>query len=189
MLFISRNNRLYQSVAHISSVRRYMITCVVCIFLTIGWLYAVYYPLCALNNYYACEHMQLLEKFQQETELRRHIKGLQSSFDTTTRYNDAYKQSHGFNYFKSEWTFIFDAMRMSDLQLKAYTILGVKEKGWYKKEKYHVELVGDCVRFLKFLELIKEAQKMITCSNIVVSVFDTALFQINCDIGIIAIAS
>lgn len=188
MLFISRNARLYHYVAHMSFIRRYMITCMALIVLITGWLYFIYYPVCASYNKYAYEYAQLFKKCENMVSMHCAIKELSHSCDSITRTNDVHIQTHIDNYFKDEWTFVFDTVHASNLQLTAYTMIGASEKDWYKKEKYHIELSGNLAQCLHFFEMIKGSQKMITCSNVVLSATHDASFGMSCDIGITGIA-
>lgn len=187
MLFISRNNKLYRHIAHMTSAHRYIITLCMCACIITGWLYVIHYPLGASIKRYKDEYSLLQKKYYDQIEMNHAIKNLRNSCNNLEQNNNSYKNNDT-TYFKTKLTSVFDMAQKTGLQLTAYTFLNSQEKNWYKKEKYHLAFYGTITNTLDFLSLLKSSQKMITCNNISLSsTIDTNFFQMSCDIGIVAV--
>lgn len=187
MFFISRTNKAHHYIAHIQPLHRYIATLLLFAILITGWLYAIYYPLTKCIAIASDELAQLRKKYESTVETQSSIKNLRLSLETMQRNNSMHKHTNLDDYFKSELAFVFDSAQQASLQLNAYTALGIKEKGWYKKEKSHMEWTGEFTQCMRFLEMVKNAQKMILCTNIILSTLENNLFNMSCDISIVAI--
>jgi cell division protein FtsB len=165
MYFLSRTNVLYHYIAHVSPRRRYLYTGVIFILL-IGFSYSIYRCVVAYILVYEQELRTLEKKDEQEKAMLQNNNDLEQSIERLKQ------DVHAFRSLKKEEEvftellfFVLDSARQSGLSVNSYTLQKNKNSTWRKKEKIHLVGSGELAQVIKFLQILKQSQKMITIST------------------------
>jgi len=189
MYFIPRNNAIYNYIAHTSSMRRYLATLFIVVFLALFFFYGISIP---LNTYIAAYKAEIIRLQKQYEEMRL----LGKSNKETLSLLDASKKNIGQHTVsdsdrekicseRMQW--ILDTIAQRGLILNSYGSCKEKDKKWYVKNSAHYQMTGSQEKILAFLKTIKEAQRLIALSHLSLRCIKDDQFQLNCDIGIITV--
>jgi hypothetical protein len=185
MYFISRNNALYQYIAHTKQIHRYLFTGVtVCLFVVGS--YFLQQLIDAQDNVYAQELRSLRNSHTESKKIGQSNDQLLLTLDNAKKDNkavDVQKNSHEF--FKDQLLFVLESARQSGLTIQSYSVHKEKNAQWYIKEMAHADFLGSLEQIMMFLDSIKNSKKMISISRWSLSYTSETLYALNCDIGFV----
>ena len=182
MYFIARTNKLYHFLAHVSVRRRYLYTSLLIIFISAVWFFLLYYPLMVYEQFYEQERIALQKKHEKEHALHAQIKSNISVNDDLKKNIQTFRVEEE-DYFKAQTLWFMEIVQQQGLNLTSYVMKKEVDKKWYKKEQAHVVTIGTFNQILSFFEMIKNSQKMIIISHLLLDVAENSLFQVNFDIN------
>jgi len=182
MYFIARTNKLYHCLAHVSVRRRYMYTSLLMLCISAVWFFLLYYPLVKYEQLYEQERIALQKKYEKEHVLQVQIKDNIIVNDDLKKYIQSFRVSED-DYFKVQTLWFMETIQQQGLSLTSYIIKKEIDKKWYKKEQAHVVMIGTFNQILSFFDIIKNSQKMIVISHLLLDIVENSLFQVNFDIN------
>lgn len=191
MYFISRNNTIYNYIAHTNAKRRYIATLFVLATLVIGGFYGMYMPLKAHIVLQKMERARLQKQYEDGEQTQKSNKELLSLVHMSKKnINDLVvaddKREELCN---TRMQFVFDTATKLGLTLNAYGSCTTKDKKWYIKNSAHCQITGSLEKILSFLKTIKDSDQLIKLSHLAVTHVKENIFQLSCDVGIISVKS
>lgn len=189
MYFISRNNVIYNYIAHTSSKRRYIATLFIVASLVVVCFYGIYIPLSTHIVMYKAEGMRLKKQYEELSQCKKSSNDL-SSLVTTGKKNIlgyAIPSDKREEHCHKRMLFVLDTISKSGLTLISYGLCKDKDKAWYTKNSAHCEMTGSLENIMFFLKTIKESERMITLSRVALTRIKDDLFQMSYDVGLITI--
>ncbi len=189
MYFIARNNKIYNYIAHTSTLRRYMVTIIGIVLFFAGGLYFIYYPLMSIIAVYKAERIMLQKKYDELILIKKKSDELLLSIDEHKKNIDTYAlptDKYDDNCY-TKMVFVLDTIAQLGLKLNSYGSCKEKDKKWYIKNVAHFEIIGSVEKIMSFLEIIKDSRNMITISHATMTVIDDTTCQMSCDIGLIMV--
>jgi hypothetical protein len=191
MYFIARNNKIYNYIAHMSSLYRYCFIMGIVGMMIGTWLYCVYYPLQSYQLLYEREYNDLQKKHEERFRLEQSVKDSGVLIDAAEKTIKAYVLPlHDVDtFFKENLLFVLDLVTQSGLILHSYGAQKIKDKKWYKKNSAHLDVAGSFESCMNFIKLIHQSQKMITISSVSLIQSDHGIYRMTCDVGFVVIES
>ncbi len=191
MFFIPRNNTIYNYIAHTDPKRRYIATLFVLVAMVAAGFYGMYMPLkahIALNN---AEKIRLQKQYEDAGGLENKSTELSLRIDTYKKNINihAIAPDKKEEYCSARMQYVFDTIVKSGLTLNSYGPCKEKDKKWYVKDSAPCQISGTMEALLSFLKTIKESGYLITLSLLTITRLKDNLFQLNSDVGIIAVKS
>ena len=189
MYFIPRNNVFYNYIAHTNVKRRYAATLFLMFAAIFIYFYGIYKPLDAHIALCKAELKQMQQKYHESEKLKKSNGEINALIDNNKKNIEMYaipdekKESHC----NERMQFVFDAIAKQGLILSSYSSCKEKDKKWYIKDSARCQITGPMEKILSFLKAIKDSQYMITISHIMLTRIKDNLFQLVCDVGIIAV--
>ena len=188
MYFIPRNNKIYNYIAHTSSMRRYTGTFVtVCLFFIIGF-YCIYYPLLNLIAMYTHERFMLQKKCEEFMQYDKSNQHLSQYIDTKKNSIQTYVRSSSVvQRHYNQTMFVLQAIAQLGLSLHSYGSSKEKDKKWYIKNSAHFEISGSREKLMMFLQNLNQYQEILTVSNTIFTHKADDLFHMSFNLGLITI--
>ncbi len=189
MYFIARNNKVYNYIAHTRLTRCYLATLgAVCAFFLIG-MYCVYFPLIAHNALLSEERIALQKKSEEIFTMQKNDQELTALLESGKKNlvdraitNEAREEQS-----QKRMQFVLDTVAQRGLTLNAYGACAEKDKTWYTKNCAHIDVSGSLQKLMTFLETIKNSGQMIALSHVTFTRTADDIFQMGCDIGLVAV--
>jgi hypothetical protein len=201
MYFISRNNTIYNYIAHTSVKRRYFATLFILAVIVIGCFYGIYMPLAAHISLYKMERARLQKQYEDNELMQKNNKELLSLVHTSKKNMSefAVADDKKEEYCSQRMQFVFDTTTKLGLMLNGYGSCNIKDKKWYIKDSAHCQITGSLEKILSFLKTIKDSDQLIKLSHLALTRLSAIAsakeglkentFQLSCDVGIISIKS
>jgi hypothetical protein len=191
MYFISRNNTIYNYIAHTDSKRRYIATLFVFTAALAAGFYGVYMPLkghIVLSN---AEKIGLQKQYEEVNGFENKSKELSLMIDTYKKNISAHAiaPDQKEEYCSKRMQYVFDTIKQSDLTLNSYGPCKEKDKKWYVKDSAPCQMTGAMEAVLLFLKTVKDSGYLITLSHLAITRVKDNVFQLSCDIGIIVVSN
>ncbi len=189
MYFISRNNSIYDFIAHTRVKNRYVCTG----FFVVTILFGAYFLHCLVTTYkdIYLQEVALLQKMYRESQhLEKKNKDLIVMIDSTKNgmmSQVQHEKSHDF--IKKQVQFVLEALHNAELKLNSYGVQKEKNKNWYKKERAHFDVSGNLKQILDFFEKIQNSQKMITINQWSMTRIDENMLRLECDMEFVVVMS
>lgn len=183
MLFFSRSHKLFQLIAPITSVYRYVLTITICVTLIGIWWFCVYAPLQMFRLSYTQENQMMRQQCDHATQechlfpsLENTVKGLQYDLDiyaVKTSYDP--KEVHVND--------VVHAIQASGLSLLSYKIEKEIDKKLYTKSIMRVSLSGGYQQLLNFFEQLHANKLLVSCKNISLHASEAEKYTITCELA------
>lgn len=189
MYFISRNNAIYNYIAHTDTKRRYIATLFVLIVFVVIGFYGLYRPLGAHISMYKMERARLQKQYEETADLEKSNKDLLTIIHTNKKNIDEYAIADDARHevCSQRMQFVFDTVAQAGLTLTMYGSCKEKDKKWYVKDSAHCQMTGPLEKIISFLKTIKDSGQTITLSHLMISKIKDNMFQLSCDVGIVTV--
>lgn len=162
MYFITRNNKIYNYIAHTKPRYRYYFTAfMVCI--CIIAFYGTQQIIHTYSALYSQELLSLEQKYKNIHVIEKQNRKITAALEQAKQKRTTFKNNtSSYDFFKEQLLFVLNTAQTSGLIINSYETSQEKDKTWFKKENAQCSFSGSLQHILHFLSSLKNAEKMIS---------------------------